>query len=122
MTNLGGISNLFDMFQFTLATPAEEAPPSADKGVTTWAQLLGRQQQGMLPKNDRTAFFEVAERVKSWATTRGVSGTLKDNKLDALILPSLLAAQIPAVGGLPVVTGPIIKFKAQTPIVPGIGV
>jgi Asp-tRNA(Asn)/Glu-tRNA(Gln) amidotransferase A subunit family amidase len=46
----------------------------------------------------------------------GLAGALSRNKLDAVILPTAVAYDIPAIIGAPAVTVPLGSFPAGTPI------
>lgn len=108
-TNPHGITNLEQTRQFTQTFPAEDYP-DRDTGVWDFSLDLGF-------NNTSPEFWPLYQLNIEVAGRQGILGALKNHSLDALILPSALGPNAPAIVGTPLITVPMGSFPANTSIV-----
>jgi Asp-tRNA(Asn)/Glu-tRNA(Gln) amidotransferase A subunit family amidase len=107
-TNPNNIHNLEDIRRFTQQSPLEDYP-SRDTGI--WDLALARGINNTSPE-----FWPLHLQSLYYGEEGGLTGALSRNKLDAVILPTAVAYDIPAIIGAPAVTVPLGSFPAGTPI------
>ncbi|RLL98662.1 hypothetical protein CFD26_107789 [Aspergillus turcosus] len=107
-TNPNNLHNLEDIRRFTQQSPLEDYP-SRDTGV--WDMALGAGINNTSPE-----FWPMHLQSLYYAEEGGLTGALSRNKLDAVILPTALAWDIPAIIGSPGITVPLGSFPEGTPI------
>ncbi|PWY79303.1 amidase, partial [Aspergillus heteromorphus CBS 117.55] len=107
-TNPHGLRNVEDIRSFTQHSPDEEYP-SRDTGV--WDQVIAA---GI--NNTSPAFWPLYQRALYFGEEGGLLGALSRNQLDAIILPTLVASEIPAIVGTPIITVPLGAYPEGTPI------
>jgi amidase len=106
--NPNNISSLSDVEAFTKATPAEDYP---DRDVAHWDAAL------KLGYNNTDPRFWAAYQTNLLAGgSQGILGVLQNNSLDALILPTTDAYQMPAIVGTPVITVPLGFYPSNQPV------
>jgi amidase len=107
-TNPNNLHNLEDIRRFTQQSPLEDYP-SRDTGV--WDMSLAAGVNNTSPE-----FWPMHLQSLYYAEEGGLTGALSRNKLDAVILPTALAWDIPAIIGSPGITVPLGSFPEGTPI------
>ncbi|KAL4807866.1 amidase signature domain-containing protein [Aspergillus unguis] len=106
--NRNNLHDLADIRDFTQQTPEEEYP-SRDTMLWDLALLAGI-------NNTSPEFWPLYQEALALGEEGGLLGALSRNGLDAVILPSSIASDIPAIIGTPVITVPIDAFPSDTPI------
>ncbi|GFG21019.1 putative amidase C869.01 [Aspergillus udagawae] len=107
-TNPNNLHNLEDIRRFIQHSPLEDYP-SRDTGI--WDLALDRGLNNTSPE-----FWQLHLQSLYYGEEGGLTGALSRNKLDAVILPTVLADDIPAIIGSPVITVPLGSFPEGTPI------
>ncbi|KAH3062593.1 hypothetical protein KXW16_009231 [Aspergillus fumigatus] len=107
-TNPNNLHNLEDIRRFTQQSPLEDYP-SRDTGIWDLALASGI-------NNTSPEFWPMHLRSLYYGEEGGLKGALSRHKLDAVILPTALAPDIPAIIGAPAITVPLGSFPAGTPI------
>ncbi|KAF3901795.1 hypothetical protein AA313_de0205462 [Arthrobotrys entomopaga] len=112
--NPNNIHNLQDLMDFTTKDPREAYP---DRDIKSWIVAMNHTCQD----NTCEAFKKAYENNVKVGGQGMILGALdtKDEKLDALILPSLMAGMIAAPSGHPVVTVPMGFRPANVPVTTG---
>lgn len=105
--NPNNIRDLFDLAHFTKADPREEYP---GRDTYVWDRQLTRNITNHSARSH--AAYQANLRM---AGEDGVLGVLDRYHLDALVLPTFASYQLPAIGGLPVVTVPLGFYPSNTP-------
>ena len=104
--NPNNIRSLFDLARFTKTDPREEYP---SRDIYVWERQLARNIT-----NDSQRSYD-AYRANLWAAGEdGVTGVLDRYHLDALVMPTFASYQLPAIGGLPVLTVPLGFYPSST--------
>ncbi|PYI02856.1 amidase [Aspergillus sclerotiicarbonarius CBS 121057] len=106
--NPNNIRSLEEIRFFTQHSPLEEYP-SRDTGI--WDQVIAL---GL--NNTSPAFWPLYQETLYFGEEGGLLGALSRNKLDAVILPTLVASDIPAIIGTPVITVPLGAYPDGTPV------
>ncbi|PYH98033.1 amidase signature enzyme [Aspergillus ellipticus CBS 707.79] len=106
--NPNNFRNLKDIRSYTQNDSYEEYP-SRDTGV--WDEVIAA---GI--NNTSPAFWPMYQRTLYFGEEGGLLGALSRNNLDAVILPTLIASDIPAVVGTPIITVPLGAYPDGTPI------
>ncbi|KAL4940030.1 hypothetical protein BDV06DRAFT_27027 [Aspergillus oleicola] len=107
-SNPNNLHGLVDIHNFTQHSP-EEDYPSRDTRIWDLAIYAGL-------NNSSPDFWPLYQQSLALGEEGGLLGALERNKLDAVILPSCLATDIPGVIGTPIVTVPFDAFTPDTPI------
>lgn len=110
-TNPQKVYSLADLRNFTRTFPAEDYP-DRDTGIFDDAMTLGL-------NNTSPKFWAAYQTNLETSGPQGILGLLANFTLDALIQPTDFSFQLPALGGLPVVTVPLGFFPYDTPVVKG---
>ncbi|OJJ77156.1 hypothetical protein ASPBRDRAFT_70650 [Aspergillus brasiliensis CBS 101740] len=106
--NPNHLQNLEDIRSFTQHS-ALEGYPSRDTGV--WDQTIAL---GM--DNTSPSFWSWYQEVLYFGEEGGLLGALARGKLDAVILPTLVGFDIPAIVGTPGITVPLGAYPNGTPV------
>ncbi|RAL14473.1 putative amidase [Aspergillus homomorphus CBS 101889] len=107
-SNPNQLHSVGDIRRFVQQTPAEEYP-SRDTGI--WDSVIAA---GMT--NTSPGFWSLYQESLKFAEEGGLLGALKRHELDAVILPTHLAPDIPAILGTPVITVPMGAYSDGTPV------
>ncbi|RHZ63575.1 putative amidase [Aspergillus thermomutatus] len=107
-TNPNNLQNLEDIRRFTQQEPLEDYP-SRDTGI--WDLALGNGINNTSPE-----FWPLHLQSLYYGEEGGLTGALSRHKLDAVILPTALASDIPAIIGSPAITVPLGAFPEGTPV------
>ncbi|KAL4778596.1 amidase signature domain-containing protein [Aspergillus varians] len=107
-SNVNNIHGLGDIRFFTQHS-AEEDYPSRDTQIWDMALFAGL-------NNSSPEFWPLYQQSLSFGDEGGLLGALSRNKLDAVILPSCLATDIPGIIGTPIITVPFDAFPVDTSI------
>ncbi|KAI0797308.1 amidase signature enzyme [Irpex lacteus] len=101
-----GVKDLADLIAFNTAHADQELPPPfwTDQSIFISSENTTQDQ----------AYFDALAADKDLGQTRGIDATLKQFKLDALILPTSGAAGPAAIAGYPLVTVPLGFLPANT--------
>lgn len=108
-TNPNNVKNVVEVRAFTQKLLVEEYP---DRDTAVWDFALGLGINNTAPE-----FWPYYQRNLQIAGPEGILGILKNNSLDALILPTDFASGLPARVGTPVVTVPMGFYPANTTVV-----
>ncbi|OJZ84570.1 hypothetical protein ASPFODRAFT_192611 [Aspergillus luchuensis CBS 106.47] len=106
--NPNGLYSLEDIRSFTQHSALEDYP-SRDTGV--WDQTIAL---GM--NNTSPSFWSLYQQTLYYGGEGGLLGALSRDKLDAVILPTLVGFDIPAVVGTPGITVPLGAYPDGTPV------
>ena len=106
--NPNNIHSVDDIRNFTQHAPLEDYP-SRDTGI--WDQVIAL---GL--NNTSPAFWPLYQNNLYFGAEGGLLGALSRNKLDAVILPTLVASGIPAIVGTPVITVPLGAYPDGIPV------
>ncbi|KAL4894733.1 amidase [Aspergillus ambiguus] len=109
VTNPNNIYSLPDLRMYTQHDPREQYP-TRDTGM--WDTMLGATFNNSSPE-----FWRMYQENLYFGGEGGLLGALSRNKLDAVVLPTAVAASIPALIGSPVVTVPLGALPDGTPVV-----
>lgn len=101
------VRDLSDVAHFTKADPREEYP---GRDTYVWDRQLTRNIT-----NDSERSYAAYQANLQMAGEEGVLGVLDRYCLDALVMPTFASYQLPAIGGLPVVTVPLGFYPSNTP-------
>ena len=110
--NPNNITSLASMRNFTQTHPKESYP---ERNTLLWEATLNLTHNGTDPLaaelwgNYSTQLYFAGE--------LGITGALKNHSLDALVVPSEFVSSLPAQLGSPVISVPLGKFPAGTPVV-----
>ncbi|PKY06036.1 amidase [Aspergillus campestris IBT 28561] len=104
--NLHGLSSLRD---FVHSHPALEDYPSRD--TNTWDMALGAGIDNHSPE-----FWALYQESLFFGDEGGILGALARDNLDAVILPTIIAPEIPALVGTPAISVPLGAFPDGTPV------
>ncbi|KAF7183023.1 hypothetical protein CNMCM7691_002767 [Aspergillus felis] len=107
-TNPNNLHNLEDIRRFTQQSPLEDYP-SRDTGI--WDRALASGLNNTSPE-----FWPLHLQNLYYGEEGGLTGALSRHKLDAVILPTALASEIPGIIGSPAITVPLGSFPKGTPI------
>ncbi|KFZ18148.1 hypothetical protein V502_04261 [Pseudogymnoascus sp. VKM F-4520 (FW-2644)] len=107
-TNPNQITSLRALRDFTMYDPRENYPI---RDTTIFDAALA-----IAGDNTSPGFQAYADQTHAWGTYGGVTGALDTYRLDALVMPSIYAPGVPALAGLPIVTVPMGKYPAGTPV------
>ncbi|KAK2745134.1 hypothetical protein FQN57_004041 [Myotisia sp. PD_48] len=107
--NPNNLKNLEDVRKFTQNHPLE-AYPNRDTGV--WDMSI---EQGI--HNTDPAFWPKYQKILYFGGEGGVLGALKRHKLDAIVLPTEYAYEIPGLVGAPLITVPMSSWPEGTPVI-----
>lgn len=110
-TNPQKVYSLADLRNFTRTFPAEDYP-DRDTGIFDDALTLGL-------NNTSPKFWAAYQTNLETSGSQGILGLLANFTLDALIQLTDFSFQLPALGGLPVVTVPLGFSPYDTPVVKG---
>ena len=108
-TNPNNVHSVADVRAFTQMFPPEEYP-NRDTGVFDFALALGF-------NNTSPEFWPFYQRNLQIAGPEGILGVLKNNSLDALIIPTDFASGLPARLGTPVVTVPMGYYPGNSSVI-----
>ncbi|OJD20031.1 hypothetical protein AJ78_00047 [Emergomyces pasteurianus Ep9510] len=108
-TNPNNIHSLADLRDFTQKFPLEDFP---DRDTRSWDAALALGVNNTSPE-----FWPAYQKLVRLAGEGGIFGALRRNNLDAVVLPSMLAAFGSAVVGAPIVTVPMGAYPADTKVV-----
>lgn len=97
--NPRNIGNIEDLRRFTWSFPEEEYP---SRNTRNWDTVIDAKLSNTSPE-----FGPTYQQNLFLGGEGGILGALDRHKLDAVILPTVLAASIPALVGTPVVTVPL---------------
>ncbi|KAF7509023.1 hypothetical protein GJ744_008418 [Endocarpon pusillum] len=111
VANPTGVQDLEDVRNFTRRTPVEEYP---DRDTDVWDEALDDLGFG----NTDPRFWAAYQENLFLAGPLGLTGALANYSLDAVILPTSLAAFVPALIGNPVVTVPLGFYPPNSTVVP----
>ncbi|KAL5343021.1 amidase signature domain-containing protein [Aspergillus crustosus] len=103
--NLRGLADIRDYTQRS----SQEDYPSRDTQAWDMALFAGL-------NNSAPEFWPLYQQAVYFGEEGGLLGALSRNQLDAVILPSILAADIPGVIGSPLITVPLGAFPADTSV------
>ncbi|KAI0329789.1 amidase signature enzyme [Cubamyces sp. BRFM 1775] len=105
-----GVKNLADLIAFNIAHADEElvAPFWTDQSTFIASQNTTVNQ----------AYFDAIAADKDLGATRGIDATLKEFKLDALLMPSAVAPGPAAIAGYPIITVPLGFLPPNTTLAP----
>ncbi|PYH28967.1 putative amidase [Aspergillus neoniger CBS 115656] len=106
--NPNNIHSLEDIRNFTQHSALEDYP-SRDTGL--WDQTIAL---GM--NNTSPSFWSLYQQTLYYGGEGGLLGALSRDKLDAVILPTLVGFDIPAVVGTPGITVPLGAYPDGTPV------
>jgi len=107
-TNPNNIHDLKDLSNFTHGFPLEDYP-NRDTGIWDAALSLGY-------NNTDFRAFQAHQYTSYFGGEGGVLGALNNYDLDALILPTDVAPELPADAGLPVITVPMGFYPSNTTV------
>lgn len=110
-TNPQKVYSLADLRNFTRTFPAEDYP---DRDTRAFDNAIALGFNNTSPK-----FWTAYQTNLETSGLRGILGLLANFTLDALIQPTDFSFQLPALGGLPVVTVPLGFFPYDNPVVKG---
>lgn len=108
--NPASITSLEDLRAFTQSFPLEEYP---DRDTGVWDQALG--YFGGL-NNTSPEFWGNYTLGLELAGPQGVTGSIANYSLDALVMPTTFASHFPAILGSPVISVPLGSFPAGTKV------
>ncbi|KAG8420924.1 hypothetical protein J3458_002839 [Metarhizium acridum] len=98
-TNPRNITTLKQLQEFTQKFPKEEWPA---RDTQLWQDAIDRGFDNTSPR-----FWSMYTEQLNFAGPQGILGALKNNSLDALVVPSDMMSSLPAVVGSPVITVPL---------------
>ncbi|KAL4966877.1 putative amidase [Aspergillus stella-maris] len=107
-SNPNNLHGLADIRNFTQQSPEEDYP---SRDTRNWDLAI---YAGL--NNSSPEFWPLYQQSLALGEEGGLLGALRRNELDAVILPSCLATDIPGVIGTPLVTVPFSAFPSGTPI------
>jgi len=107
--NPHNITSLAELRDFTQSHPLEEWPY---RNTDTWETALNTTAHG----NESPEFWGNYTAQLYYAGHLGITGALKNHSLDALVLPTARASGLAAMIGSPVLTVPLGKYPADTPV------
>ncbi|KAB8073401.1 amidase signature domain-containing protein [Aspergillus leporis] len=106
--NPNSIHTLESLREFTRSHPSERYP---ELNTANWDVAIERQLSNACPEYDtlykENLFLD---------GTGGILGALERHSLDAIVLPTVAAFEIPALVGTPIVTVPLSAASADTPV------
>ena len=106
--NPNRIRDLLDIAHFTKSDAREDYP---NRDTYVWDRQLERNITNGSPRS-----YEAYQANLKMAGEDGVLGVLDRYNLDALVMPTFASYQLPAIGGLPVVTVPLGFYPSNMPI------
>ena len=107
-TNPHNVTSLVDIMNFTRSFPLENYP---ERNTAAWDKALS-----LTYNNSDFRFWQAYQFTSYFGGEGGVTGALKKHNLDALILPTRWSTDLPAAGGLPVITVPMGFYPSNTTI------
>ncbi|KAL1953717.1 hypothetical protein VTO42DRAFT_2352 [Malbranchea cinnamomea] len=107
-TNPHNIHNIADLRTFTHSSPAEDYPA---RDTIIWDGVLAAGMSNTSPE-----FWELYQQALHFGDEGGVLGALRRHELDAVVLPSSYAYEIPALIGAPVVSVPMGAWPSDTEV------
>ncbi|KAH9848115.1 amidase signature enzyme [Lenzites betulinus] len=105
-----GVKTLADLIAFNTAHADEEL---VQPFWTDQSEFISSENTSV-----NQAFFDAVAADKDLGATRGIDGTLKAFKLDALLLPSAVAPGPAAIAGYPIITVPLGFLPPNTTLAP----
>jgi amidase len=106
LVNPTGIHSLAQLINFTHAEPREDWP---DRNTVTWEAALALNLTQTSPNYTRSLFSDL-----ELGSNGTIAGAINIYGLDALIMPTSMAAGVAAIAGYPVVTVPLGFYPANT--------
>ncbi|KAL8782375.1 MAG: hypothetical protein Q9195_009649 [Heterodermia aff. obscurata] len=107
--NPKNIRNIEDLRRFTRAFPVEEYP---ERDTRNWDTVIDAE----LLSNSSPAFEPLYRQNLYFGGEGGLLGALQRHSLDAVVLPTVVAASIPALVGTPVVSVPLGAAPGATQV------
>ena len=107
--NPNDLHNLSSVRDFIHSHPVLEEYPSRD--TNTWDMALGAGIDNQSPE-----FWALYQESLFFGGEGGLLGALARNNLDAVILPTIIAPDIPALVGTPAISVPLGAFPDGTPV------
>ena len=107
-TNPNGVTNLEEVLNFTKSFPPEEYPR---RGAAVWEAALALGFDNTSPE-----FWPYYQLNLEIAGPQGILGLLKNYSLDALMIPTDFAPDLPARVGTPIVTLPLGFYPYNTTV------
>lgn len=102
------IRDLADLREFTRSCAAEEYPR---RNTHSWDIALDQELHNQSPN-----FAKHSQENLLFGGEGGVLGALERHQLDAIVLPTTIAYEIPALVGSPIITVPLGAAGAETPV------
>ena len=106
--NPRNIRNIEDLRRFTRSFPKEEYPA---RNTRNWDTVI---EAGL--SNTSAEFWPTYQQNLYFGGEGGILGALERHNLDAVILPTVLAASIPALVGTPIITVPLGAAPCATSV------
>ena len=106
--NPWNIRNIEDLRRFTRSFPKEEYP---SRNTRNWDTVIEAKLSNTSPE-----FWPTYQKNLFFGGEGGILGALERHNLDAVILPTVLAASIPALVGTPIITVPLGAAPCATPV------
>lgn len=110
-SNPKNVRDLEDVSNFTHRFPLEDFP---DRDTALWDDALALDAKGF--NNTSPEFWAAYQNNLEISGRQGILGLLANYSLDALILPTVFAPTLPALGGLPVITVPLGFYPVNTTV------
>lgn len=107
--NPNNVHNLPDVRNFTQNFPPEDYP---DRDTAIWDQALALNYSNTSPE-----FWQQYQTNLEISGRQGILGLLTNYSLDALILPTAFAPELPALNGLPLITVPMGFYPPNTTVI-----
>ena len=107
-TNPHKITSLAELQDFTRHFPPERYP---ERDTDLWASALGLGFNNTSPE-----FWKYYTQQLHYAGPLGILGALKNHSLDAIVVPTDFVSSLPAIVGSPIITVPLGKAPAGTPV------
>jgi amidase len=109
-TNPNNITSLADLREWTWTSSTEEYPR---RNTGIWDRIL----DGQWWNNTDPQFWETYQKAIDYANTKGLIGTIKREKLDAVVLPAAYSSSWAATVGAPVITVPLGMHPSDSTVV-----
>lgn len=106
--NPKNIRNIKDLRDFTWKFPEEEYP---SRNTRNWDTVIDQNINNTSPE-----FWPIYQENLYLGGEGGILGALERDSLDAVALPTVIAASIPALVGTPIVTVPLGAASDDTPV------
>ncbi|KAF7585840.1 hypothetical protein BBP40_010038 [Aspergillus hancockii] len=109
LQNPNNIHTLESLREFTRNHPSERYP---ERNTANWDVAIERQLSNTCPE------YETLRKENHFLGGEGgILGALERHSLDAIVLPTTAAFEIPALVGTPIITVPLSAASADTPII-----